>query len=342
MLRRWGLRLPPRARPLPRQLGAVGGFDVRGLSGVAMEPGKAAAAPLRAYVILGAGVLVVSTAAIMIRYAHAEGVSSLAIAAWRLTLAALVLLPFTAARAGAELRRLSWRQWGLALAAGVFLGIHFASWILSLEYTSVASSVALVTTNPIWIALFSWAFLRERLSARLSGAIALALAGSTAIFLADEVSSAAPQPLLGNLLALLGSFTVCGYLLIGRKLRAAISLLPYISIVYGCAALCLLVAALAAGIRLGGYSTLAWALLAGLALGPQLFGHSAVNYALKHLSATVVAVAVLGEPIGSSIFAWLLFDEAIGPVKLAGMGLLLCGIFLAAVSKPGSGRPRSP
>jgi len=296
-------------------------------------PAAPSRAPLRAYVLLGLGVLTVSTSAVMIRYAYGEGVSSLAIAAWRLALAALLLLPIALLRSGAELRGLSRVQWGLALASGAFLGAHFASWIISLEYTSVASSVALVTTNPIWIALFSWLILRERLSLRLSLAIALALAGSAAIFLADEVSSAAPQPLLGNTLAVVGSLTVCGYLLIGRKLRSAMNLLPYISIVYGCAALCLMAAALVAGAKLSGYSPFAWAMLAGLALGPQLLGHSALNYALKHLPATVIAVAVLGEPIGSSLFAWLLFGEVIGPAKLAGMGLLLAGIFLAATAR---------
>lgn len=290
-------------------------------------------APVRAYAILGAGVLIVSTAAIMIRYAHADGVPSLAIAAWRLALAALLLLPLALARSGAELRSLSRPQWLLALASGAFLGAHFASWIISLEYTSVASSVALVTTNPIWIALFSWLILRERLSLRLSMAIALALGGSAAIFLADEAGGPATQPMLGNTLAVIGSLTVCGYLLIGRKLRGGMNLLPYITIVYGCAALCLMAAALVAGVKLGGYSPFAWAMLAGLALGPQLLGHSAVNYALRHLSATVIAVAVLGEPIGSTLFAWLFFGETVGLSKLVGMGLLLGGIFLAATAK---------
>jgi drug/metabolite transporter (DMT)-like permease len=289
--------------------------------------------PLRAYAILGAGVLVVSTAAIMIRYAHADGVPSLAIAAWRLALAALLLLPLVLARSAAELRGLGRTQWLLALASGAFLGAHFASWIISLEYTSVASSVALVTTNPIWIALFSWLILRERLSLRLSMAIALALGGSAAIFLADEAGGPATQPMLGNTLAVIGSLTVCGYLLIGRKLRGGMNLLPYITIVYGCAALCLMAAALAAGVKLSGYSPFAWAMLAGLALGPQLLGHSAVNYALRHLSATVIAVAVLGEPIGSTLFAWLFFGETVGLAKLVGMGLLLGGIFLAATAK---------
>jgi drug/metabolite transporter (DMT)-like permease len=292
--------------------------------------------PLRAYAVLGAGVLVVSTAAILIRYAHAQGVPSLAIAAWRLSFAALLLAPVAALRAAPQLRALAPAQWALALVSGVFLGLHFATWIVSLEYTSVASSVALVTTNPIWIALFSWVFLRERLSAGMLAAIALALAGSAAIFLADGggASPSAAQPMLGNTLALTGSLAVCGYLLIGRKLRAQVGLLPYISVVYGCAAVCLMVAALAAGSALSGYSALAWALLAALALGPQLLGHGALNYALKHLPATVIAVAVLGEPIGSSILARVLFGEAISAAKLAGMGLLLAGIFLAASQRP--------
>lgn len=293
----------------------------------------AAGAPAHAYVVLGLGVLIVSTAAILIRYAHAQGIPSLSIAAWRLTLAALWLAPAAWLRAGAEMRALSAKQWALALASGAFLGVHFAAWIGSLEYTTVASSVALVTTNPIWLALFAWTFLHERASPRLIVSIALALAGSAAIFLADRDSGLAARPLLGNGLALLGSLAICGYLLIGRKLRAAMNLLPYISIVYAGAAVCLMTAAIVAGARLSGYGVAGWALLAALALGPQLLGHSAVNYALRYFPATVIAVAVLGEPIGSSALAWLLFDEAIGAVKFIGMALLLAGIFLAAAGR---------
>lgn len=318
--------------------------DATGEAGHIAQPAAAASAiaasaaasgpAWRIYAVLGIGVLIVSTAAVLIRYAHAEGVSSLAIAAWRLTLASLVLAPIAVARSGAELRAMDKRQWGLAGASGAFLGLHFASWIVSLEYTSVASSVALVTTNPIWIALFSWLILRERLSLRLSLAIGLALAGSAAIFLADAGSGAASNPLLGNTLAVVGSLAMCGYLLIGRRLRAGMHLLPYVSIVYACAAVCLLVTAFIAGVALSGYSAAAWALLAALALGPQLLGHSAVNYALKHLSATVIAVVVLGEPIGSSLLAYLMFGEAVGPARLAGIALLLGGIALAATARP--------
>ena len=287
------------------------------------------------YAALAGGVLIVSTASILIRWAQAEGVPSLAIAAWRLTFAALVLAPMVWFRARAEIVMMPPAKLGLALASGVFLALHFASWIASLQYTSVASSVALVTTNPVWIALFSMLVLRERMPGLRVAAVALALAASGVILWADSgaVNPATPDPALGNGLALIGSLTVCGYLLIGRKLRAGMSLLAYIGLVYSCAALCLLVAALVSGTVLSGYSGIAWLCLAGMALGPQLLGHSAFNYALKHVTPTTIALTVLGEPVGSALLAWLLFGEAIGSVKLAGMALLLAGIFLAARSE---------
>ena len=286
-------------------------------------------------VALAGGVLIVSTASILIRWAQAEGVPSLAIAAWRLTIAALLLVPLVWFKARDEIAAMP-RAWlGLALASGVFLALHFASWIASLQYTSVASSVALVTTNPVWIALFSVLVLRERMPGLRIAAVALALAGSGVILWADSgaVLAGAPHPALGNGLALLGSLTVCGYLLIGRKLRAGMSLLAYIGLVYSCAALCLMAAALVRGVALSGYSGVAWACLVGMALGPQLLGHSAFNYALKHVTPTTIALSVLGEPVGSALLAWMLFGETIGVMKLAGMVLLLCGIFLAARSE---------
>ncbi len=297
-----------------------------------------AAPAWRTYAALAGGVAIVSTASILVRFAQSQGVPSLAIAAWRLALAALVLMPLVLLRSRAELAALSRRDWWLAAAAGVFLAAHFASWIVSLEYTSVASSVALVTTNPIWIALFSLLVLRERIPALRALAVALSLAGSGIVLWADTGPTVAgtSNPLLGNMLALLGSLTMCGYLLLGRRLRAHISVLAYIGVVYAVAALCLLALAVASGARMGGYPYFAWVLLAAMALGPQLLGHGAFNYALKHVSATMIALAVLGEPIGSTLLAWLLFDEAVGPVKLVGMGLLLGGIFLAAKSEGGN------
>ena len=203
----------------------------------------------RTYAALGGGVLIVSTASILVRFAQGQGVPSLAIAAWRLTIAALILLPLVLARSRDELGRLAARDWWLAGASGVFLAMHFASWIVSLEHTSVASSVALVTTNPIWIAIFSVLVLRERMPGLRAVAVGLSLAGSGVILWADAgaVTAGAPNPALGNALALIGSLTVCGYLLIGRRLRAHMSLLAYIGVVYAAAAICLMALALALG-----------------------------------------------------------------------------------------------
>lgn len=283
--------------------------------------------------VLGAAVLIVSSAAILIRVAQAEGVQSITIAAWRLTIAAALLCPLTLAKASQEIRMLRSREWLLGAAAGVFLALHFAAWVSSLAYTSIASSTALVTTNPIWIALVSWLIFRESLSRWLAFGIAAAIAGSALIFLSDAqlvTSAGGSDPMFGNTLAVMGSVTVCGYLLIGRQLRKTMKLLTYVWLVYSSAAVTLMVAAFVSGAPLNGFSSIAWACLIGLALGPQLLGHTAFNWALKHVSATFIAIVILGEPIGSALLGWLIFEERFAPLQLAGFLMLLLGIYLAS------------
>ena len=179
----------------------------------------------------------------------------------------------------------------------------------------------------------SWLFFREKPGVWLLIGIAAAFVGSALIFLSDARlahSTVGGNPMLGNALALLGSLTVCGYLLIGRRLRATMSLLPYIWIVYSFAAVALMIAAIADGAALTGFSSIAWGCLIALAIGPQLFGHSAFNWALKHVSATFIAIVILGEPIGSALLAWLIFNERFAPLQFAGFAMLLLGIFLAS------------
>src|SRR3990172_256408 len=161
-----------------------------GTLGCGMTQASDSPSRTRVLAVLAAGVLVVSTASILIRWLQSDGVPSLSIAAWRLAFAALILAPVVLARCRDELAGLAWRDWGLATASGAFLAAHFATWILSLEYTSVASSVALVTTNPIWIGIASWWLFRERLGAVMVFAIALAIAGSAVIFLTDATDEA--------------------------------------------------------------------------------------------------------------------------------------------------------
>ena len=290
--------------------------------------------PARAlpFLVLGVGVVVVSFAAILIRFAHAEGAPSLAIAAVRLTVAALVLAPFAWLRAGGEMLRLRRRELGLCMFSGALLAVHFWAWVTSLEHTSVASSTALVTTNPLWVALVSAILLRERPGGAAVAGILLTLAGSVLIFAADASRNPGPEaaPMLGNVLALAGAMAASGYLLVGRALRARVSLTAYIWLAYSTAAVLLLAAAMATGVSLMSLPSSAWVFMVALALGPQLIGHTTFNWALRRLTATFVAVAILGEPVGAAILAWLFFEEGFTALQLIGFVLLLAGIFVAA------------
>jgi len=285
------------------------------------------------YLVLFAGVMIVSSAAILIRLVQAQAVPSLAIAALRLGMAVLILTPLAWSRAGEELRNLRRRDIALSIGSGIFLAFHFAFWISSLEYTSVASSVALVTTNPLWVGLASWLFLRERLTWPIVSGIVLTIAGSMIISLSDAGSSPHSAPLLGNILALLGALTVSGYFLIGRVLRRRLVLLAYIWLVYTVAALILLVWAVLAGQPLLGYTPVAYLLLLAMAIGPQLLGHTAFNWALRYLSATFIAVAILAEPISAALLALLLFGEGFTWLQLVGFVLLLVGIYTATLGE---------
>ncbi len=296
--------------------------------------------PALPYAVLAAGVLVVSSASILIRFAQGLGVPSLSLAAWRLTLAALILTPLVLVRSRDEIAKVAPRDIGLAALAGVFLAIHFATWIASLAYTSVAASTVLVTTNPIWIAAASWLLFRERPGAGLAVGIALALAGGVAIFAAGAADSGEANPALGNTLALIGSVMVSGYLLIGRSLRRRLSLLVYIWLVYGAAAGALLLAVLITGGPMLGFAATAYAILLALAVGPQLCGHTAFNWALRYLSPAFIAIAILGEPIGAALLAFLILGERVAPLELAGFALLLVGIYCAARAERRGAAPR--
>lgn len=283
------------------------------------------------FLVLAIGLLAISFGAILARYAQAHGLPSLAIAALRLGFAALLVTPLALWQSPRALRGLSRQQLLLTAGAGFFLALHFATWIGSLAYTSVASSTALVTTNLLWIGIASFVLFGERPSRLLLVGGALSLAGSMLIFWSDSRSSATgSNPLLGNFLALAGSWCFSAYLLIGRRLRSNLPLPAYVWLAYGSAACFLFVACLGSGTPLSGYGSAAWLVALGMAVGPQLLGHSSYNWSLKHVSPTFIAVVTLGEPVGSALLAWLFFGEAFAPLQAVGFVLLLAGIYLAA------------
>jgi len=298
-----------------------------------MRESAGAPATGTAYGVLLAGVLAVSTASILIRYAQAGGLSSLAIATLRMAIAALVLAPFAAPAARSLWRSLDGRDRVLVGVAGACLALHFATWISSLAYTSVASSAALVTSHPLWIAIASFLLFGERPGRIGAAGVLLTLAGAALIVLSDEESGIGAAPLLGNALALAGAFAMAGYMLVGRTLRDRVTTLPYVWLVYLISAIVLLAVALPMHAFAGVWSLAALGWVAALALVPQLIGHTALNWALRHVSATLVSVAIVGEPVASALLAWALFGEHFAPLQLGGFALTLCGILICAVGE---------
>lgn len=297
------------------------------------------------YLGLLLGIGAVSTASIFIRLAQSEA-SSLVIAAGRLTIASLVIFPFAIKGLSRELKNQSKRTIGLLVLAGVFLGFHFASWITSLEFTTVASSVVIVTTAPLWVAVFSPLFLKEKITRWIVLGLLISLIGSVivginGVCLIDSgkiqcqplFTLATDKMFVGNILAFLGALLSAGYLMVGRRVRNSLSLISYTFVVYSVAAIVLLLMVIITRQRITGFSSVAYLFIFALALIPQLIGHSSFNWALKYLSAALVSIALLGEPIGTIILAFISLKESPTILEIVGGVLILAGIFVASRSQ---------
>jgi drug/metabolite transporter (DMT)-like permease len=214
----------------------------------------------------------------------------------------------------------------VGIASGVALGAHFGFWISSLDHTSVAASVVLVSTQPVFVAILAYLIFGERTSPLSFAGILAALVGTAVIAGDDSVGSAA---LLGNALALAGAVTVAVYVLLGRSSRTGgIGVLPYSVVVYSAAALALLPVALVLDVRLWGYSGETWFWLWAITLGPQLMGHTVFNWALRYVEASVISGTILAEPVISALLAWLILAEKPGLPTMLGGCVVLLGLFL--------------
>ncbi len=276
----------------------------------------------RFYILLAVGIMAVSTASIFIKLCDAP---VLIIATYRMMLASIVLMPLACYKK-------AWRGWerndlGWLSLSGFFLSLHFAFWIASLKYTSVASSVVLVTTHPIFVGIGGWLFLKERLGVNLIFGIALSVLGSGLISYGDM--SLSKEALMGDGLALLGGITASGYLLVGRKMRKDQVLLSYIFPVYSMAGLIFMLLALIFQKSFWGYSSSTYLYLFLIALIPQLMGHTTFNWALKYLPASMVAITTLGEPIGSTVLAYFILGEKLTFLKILGGISIFAGILIA-------------
>jgi drug/metabolite transporter (DMT)-like permease len=292
------------------------------------------------YAAIAAAIVAVSTASILIRWSDSDAIT---IAFYRLGFATLIILPFAAVDRATPLRGLARRDALLMAGIGVVLAAHFALWITSLKTAgvTVASSVVLVTSHPVMVALVSHFLLKERVSRMTAAGIALGFTGVVGIAVADLGVSTTT---LGGDLAALGGGVMAGiYFLAGRRLRQRVSLPVYAFVVYGTATLTLFVLAMGTG-RLAPVGDLRRELLlfGAMAIVPQIGGHTLYNWSLRYVTAPVVSVSLVGEPIGSTLLAWALLGEVPSNLVAIGALLALAGIFLTAYSTGTAASKTSP
>jgi len=285
--------------------------------------------PFNPYLALTLGIISISCGAIFARLSGEA--DALVISAYRVGLASIILFPVAWFKVRDELRCLSMPDLRLAALSGFFLAMHFATWISSLRYTSVANSVVLVNTNPLWVGILTPFITKEKMSMTTKIGILFSVIGGVIISIGDI--SFGSNALLGDGLAVIGSVCAAIYLLLGRTIRQKLSLLAYITLCYGSAAVILWSIVLFLNLPIAGFSTKTFSALWAMALIPQLIGHTSYNWSLKWFSANMIAISLLGEPIVSTILAYVLFDESLTWAKVIGGGLILSAIRLAAAGE---------
>lgn len=277
-------------------------------------------------------VLAVSLGAIFIRLSQNEGVPSPLIAAARLTFAALILAPFVLRRHWTHVQSLRGKQIILIAASGVLLAVHFAAWIASLEYVSVLISVALVNTGPLWAAILEFFFLGTRPKRLVVIGLLVGLSGSVVAAIA-ALGAPGVNPALGSLLAVVGALGLAGYWVIGRKVRGDLPLLSYLWLVYGGAALTMLMVVLVSQTPILGYSGWGYFWMLLMAAVPQVIGHSAFNFALRFFPASYVGIVSQSETLLSALAAFIVFAAVPMQGELLGSAIIIGGVLLATIGQ---------
>jgi drug/metabolite transporter (DMT)-like permease len=279
-----------------------------------------------AAVALTVAVIAISTSAPLIAYAAAA--PALAVAFWRNGLSLAVLGPYSLIHRRPEFAAMGRRNAVFCALAGVALAAHFATWMPSVRFTTVATSIALVATQPVWQGLIAVATGGRLRSATWIG-IGIAVTGAVLATGADLTVSG--RAVLGDLLALAGAVAAAFYTALGERVRTTVSTTTYTTICYGVCAALLLVVCLAARQRLAGWPLTTWLAIIGVAAGAQLLGHSMFNYALRRVSATTISVLILLEVPGASLIAWWWLGQAPRPAALPGLALLLAGVLVVVL-----------
>jgi drug/metabolite transporter (DMT)-like permease len=275
------------------------------------------------YLAILVGVFAVSFSSILVRVSSAP---PLIIAAYRLIFTFLALAPFSLSGGAASLKGMTRKQMLIAATSGIFLALHFVTWFTSLKYTSIASSVVLVTTQPVFVVIGSRIFYNERVPRKALYGGALAFVGSLIIGASD--SQLGRQAFIGDMIALFAAVMISGYLLLGRGLRGQVPLMGYAFVTYGASSLTLAVTALLCGLPFYPYSGRDWFIFVALALVCTVMGHTVFNWVLRYVQASVVSVSILGEPLGAILWAAVFLHENPTPRQAIGGAVIFAGLFL--------------
>ncbi|WP_053217416.1 DMT family transporter [Virgibacillus senegalensis] len=287
--------------------------------------------PVHPSIAISIGVVAVSTAAVLVKLVETAPASI--IANYRLLLAVLLMSPYVLLKHRSDLAAISRKDWLLAALAGIFLAFHFIFWFESLNYTSVASSVVLVTLQPIFAFLGTFLFFQERFSPGALISMVIAVTGSVIIGWGDFQASG--MALFGDLLALIGAVMVTGYLLLGQNTRKRLALMPYTFVVYGISAITLIIYNVILQHPFTGYPANDWLVFLALAIIPTFFGHTLFNWAIRWVSTAVISMSIIFEPVGASVLAYFILDEQITWSQWLGGTIILFGLFLFIVSTSG-------
>ena len=287
---------------------------------------------IKIYLVLLIGIISVSLSSILIKLTY--DVPAIIISSYRLIIASLILVSYAKfKKIGVKTK--TGRDLMIATVSGLFLSIHFITWIASIKYTSIASSVTLVSTSPVFVIIISFLLFREKPTAITLIATVVAILGTALIAYTDKniaPNSQYPNPLFGDFLAILGAFAVSIYFISGSHLRKYMQTFQYITLVYSSAAIFTTAFALLSSKPFFGYRTVSYVYMVLMAVIPQLFGHTSFNWALKHLKASAVAISTLGEPIGATILAYIFFHQTVSQLKLLGMVMVIFSIAVAIKS----------
>ncbi len=278
------------------------------------------------YLTLLVATFAVSWAAILIKLTGAEPLPT---AFYRMAIASLILIIPAWPRLRKSMKCLTRKEGLLLSLSGLALGLHFATWITSLFYTTISNSVLLVATQPVFVLVMEALFLKQKIKSRAIIGMVIAVFGIAVISQSDF--DLGRKYIIGDILALMGAIFAAIYLLIGRRLRANLDNLSYIFPVYSIAAIVLLIMSLSSGENLTDYSANTWLIFFLLALIPTVVGHSLYNWLLKYVPAHMVAMTILGEPIGATLLAILFFNQIPGWWTIVGGLMILSGIFVVLI-----------